>query len=91
MVKHQGKLRQSNIFEPVAKKNPLKNLMGGVHMCFELMAAPFPSQGNNSTLLWNYNNKNEGVKKKSFIEVRCKPVAFHYNTQVYKNSTFPFL
>lgn len=53
MLKQQGKSRQSNIFESVAAN--LKNLAGGVDMCFELMAAPFPSQGNNSALHWKHS------------------------------------
>lgn len=40
MLKKQGKSRQSNIFELVALD--LKNLMGGVDMCFELMTTPLP-------------------------------------------------
>lgn len=61
-------------------------------MCFELMDTPFPTQGNNSTLLSKYSavwntGKNEAVHK-SFNEVLCKPVACHYITRLQKKIVY---
>lgn len=91
MVKQQGKTRQWNIFESVAAN--LKNLMGGVDMCVELMAAPFPSQGNNSvgfrSTVQQDTDKNETVKK-ALLKFHASQSHFITTHRFTKIVHFPF-
>lgn len=63
-------------------------------MCSELMLQPLPFLHRATIAVCSAStvgySPDHVLKKKKFIEVQCKPVAFHNNTHAYKNSMFPF-
>lgn len=54
------------------------NLMGSVDVCFELGTQAQQDTGEAETV------------QEAFIEVQCKPVAFHDNIQIYKHFLISF-